>query len=90
MKMDEYEMELLEAVENATHLERVEDFEDELLEAKVAAKNYLNKTKNINIRIPEFDMLMLKRKSAELNIPYQTILSSLIHQYVSGKLKPSL
>ena len=52
MQMDEYELELLEAVENATHFERVENFEDELLEAKIAAKNYLNKTKNINIRNP--------------------------------------
>ncbi len=90
MQMDEYELELLEAVERAEKLERVENFEDELLEAKMAAKNFLNKTKNINIRIPESDMLMLKRKSAELNIPYQTILSSLIHQYVTEKLKPTL
>ncbi|WP_294956045.1 hypothetical protein [Sulfurovum sp.] len=90
MQMDEYELELLDAVENATHFERVENFEDELLEAKNAAKNFLNKSKNVNIRIPEFDMLMLKRKSAELNIPYQTILSSLIHQYVTEKLKPTL
>jgi len=89
MKMDEYELELLEAVEKASDFERVENFEDELLEARMAAKNYLNKTKNINIRIPEFDMLMLKRKSAELNIPYQTILSSLIHQYVTEKVKPT-
>ena len=86
--MDEYELELLEEVESATEFERVENFEDELMEAKMAAKNFLNKTKNVNIRIPEFDMLMLKRKSAELNIPYQTILSSLIHQYVTEKLKP--
>ena len=90
MQMDEYELELLEAVESATQFERVANFEDELLDAKIAAKNFLNKTKNVNIRIPEFDMVMLKRKSAELNIPYQTILSSLIHQYVSGKIKPSL
>jgi len=90
MKMDEYELDLLEAVEDASTFERVENFEDELLEAKQAAKNFLNKTKNINIRIPEFDMLMLKRKSAELNIPYQTILSSLIHQYVTQKIKPTL
>jgi len=90
MHMDEYELELLDAVENATQFERVENFEDELLEAKNAAKNFLNKSKNVNIRIPEFDMLMLKRKSAELNIPYQTILSSLIHQYVTEKLKPML
>ena len=90
MKMDEYELDLLEAVENATEFERVEKFEDELMEAKLAAKNFLNKSKNVNIRIPEFDMLMLKRKSAELNIPYQTILSSLIHQYVTEKLQPTL
>ncbi len=90
MQMDEYEYELLDAVDNATHFERVENFEDELLEAKNAAKNFLNKSKNVNIRIPEFDMLMLKRKSAELNIPYQTILSSLIHQYVTEKLQPTL
>jgi len=88
MKMDEYELDLLEAVENAEEFERVEKFEDELMEAKLAAKNFLNKSKNVNIRIPEFDMLMLKRKSAELNIPYQTILSSLIHQYVTEKLQP--
>ncbi len=90
MHMDEYELELLDAVENASHFERVDNFEDELLEAKNAAKNFLKKSKNVNIRIPEFDMLMLKRKSAELNIPYQTILSSLIHQYVTEKVKPSL
>jgi predicted DNA binding CopG/RHH family protein len=48
---------------------------------------YYNPYKNINIRIPEFDMLMLKRRSTELNIPYQTILSSLIHQYVTKKEK---
>ena len=90
MHMDDYELELLDAVENASHFERVENFEDELLEAKNAAKNFLKKSKNVNIRIPEFDMLMLKRKSAELNIPYQTILSSLIHQYVTEQVKPSL
>ncbi len=89
MKMDEYELDLLDAVESTSEFQRVENFEDELLEARLASKNFLNKTKNVNIRIPEFDMLMLKRKSAELNIPYQTILSSLIHQYVTQKVKVS-
>ena len=89
MQMDEYELELLDAVETTSEFQRVENFEDELLEAKIAANNFLKKTKNVNIRIPEFDMLMLKRRSAELNIPYQTILSSLIHQYVTKKVKLS-
>ena len=90
MRLDKYELDLLESVENTEEFTRVDDFEDELLEAKMAAKNFLKKTKNINIRIPEYDMLMLKRRSAELNIPYQTILSSLIHQYVTKDLKLSL
>ena len=55
MGMNEYELDLLEAVENATEFERVEKFEDELMEAKLAAKNFLNKSKNVNIRIPEFE-----------------------------------
>ena len=86
MKMDEYELELLEDVNKSDEFQRVENFEEELFEAKQAANNFLKKTKNINIRIPEFDMLLLKRRSAEMNIPYQTILSSLIHQYVTKKV----
>lgn len=87
MKFDEYELDLVEAIEGAESFETVENIEEEIHEAKHAAKMFLTKTKNINIRIPEFDMLMLKRRSAELNIPYQTLLSSLIHQYVTQKIK---
>ncbi len=88
MKFDAYEQELLDAIEKTTQFERADDYEDEIVMAKMAAKNFLNKTKNINVRIPEYDLIGLKRKSAELNIPYQTILSSLIHQYVTGRIKP--
>ncbi len=86
MRLDDYERELLEAIEKTDNFEKVDHYEEVLMEAQMAAKNYLTKTKNINIRIPEYDMLMLKRKSAEINIPYQTILSSLIHQYVTQKV----
>ena len=86
MKLDDYELELLEAIEKTDNFEKIDHYEEALMEAQMAAKNYLTKTKNINIRIPEYDMLMLKRKSAEINIPYQTILSSLIHQYVTQKV----
>lgn len=88
MKFDTYEQELLYAVESSTQFERVDDYEDEIMMAQAAARNFLNKTKNINVRIPEYDIIQLKRKSAELSIPYQTILTSLIHQYVTGRIKP--
>jgi len=90
MDLDKYEQELLKDIENAESFEQVDNYEDVLFETKLAAKNYLKKTKNINIRVAEYDILMLKRKSAEVNIPYQTILSSLIHQYVENKVNIKL
>jgi len=89
MKMDKYERELIEAIEKAETIERAEDAEALIDEAMLAAKAYMNKTRNINIRIPEADMVLLRRKSAELGIPYQTLLSSLIHQYVTGRITPT-
>ncbi len=53
MHVDEYELELLDAVDKASHFKRVDDFEDELLEAKNAAKNFLKKNKNV----PRQDMV---------------------------------
>ena len=49
------------------------------------AKNAFKKNKRINIRISEKDLNRLKAKSLEEGVPYQTLVSSLIHKYVSGK-----
>jgi len=48
--------------------------------------NAANKTKNINIRISAHDIEKVKQRSAEEGIPYQTLISSVIHKYISGKL----
>ncbi len=90
MPFDPYETELLNDVAQAESLEPADRLEDELEEARDAARSYLTKTRNINIRLSEYDLFCLKRKSAENNIPYQTILASVIHQYVTGKIKPRL
>jgi len=45
-----------------------------------------NKTKNINIRISAHDIEKIKQRSAEEGIPYQTLISSIIHKYITGKL----
>jgi predicted DNA binding CopG/RHH family protein/uncharacterized DUF497 family protein len=45
-----------------------------------------NKTKNINIRISEYDLEKVKQKSAGEGLPYQTLISSVIHKYIAGKL----
>ena len=44
------------------------------------------KTKNINIRITEDDLAHLKRKAEEEGIPYQTLISSVLHKYITDRL----
>ena len=48
--------------------------------------NASNKTRNINIRISEYDIEKVKQRSKEEGIPYQTLISSIIHKYISGRL----
>jgi len=48
--------------------------------------NAANKTRNINIRISAYDIEKVKQRSAEEGIPYQTLISSVIHKYITGKL----
>jgi predicted DNA binding CopG/RHH family protein len=44
------------------------------------------KTKNINIRISEVDLARLKERAQEEGVPYQTLVSSVLHRYVSDRL----
>ena len=41
----------------------------------------------MNIRISERDLRSLKIRALEEGIPYQTLVSMIIHKYLSGKLK---
>ena len=46
----------------------------------------VRKTRNINIRISEMVLAELKRRSAEEGIPYQTLISSVLHKFVTIQL----
>lgn len=47
------------------------------------AQNTLNKTRNINIRLSEKILTKLKAKAVRQGIPYQTLASSVLHQFVA-------
>ena len=76
------EQEILDAVEKGKFVS-VPNFEEEKKRFREIARNTLNKTKNINIRLSERDLSRLKRKAAEEGIPYQTLVSSILHKYSS-------
>lgn len=81
-KLDEYEKEILASFANDEWVP-VEDLEDEKERIAQYAKNTNLKNKRINIRISEWDLIRLKAKSMQEGIPYQTLVSSLIHKYVT-------
>jgi len=86
MKLDKEEKELLESYEKG-EWKPVKDFEKKKSEYQQIAKNTVAKNKRINIRLTEKDLANLKAKSIEEGMPYQTLVASIIHKYISGKFK---
>ena len=56
-------------------------------EAEQAARSYLRKEARINVRLSTADVMMLKRRAAAEGMPYQTLIASVLHKYVSGALR---
>jgi len=84
--LDNEETQILNEIE-AGKYKTVKNIKREIKKAKEAAKNTLLKTKNINIRISLKDLQKIKAKAAENNLPYQTLIASLIRQYIQGKIQ---
>ncbi len=83
---DTEEMGILNALEKG-ELTRSIDADEEIALSKMAAKEYLSKSKNITIRLSLGDVTTIKNKAQETGIPYQTIISSLVHQYATGRIR---
>jgi predicted DNA binding CopG/RHH family protein len=85
MKLDEYEKELVSREDEI--LERARPPSKKLLaELSRAARETIAKDKRINIRISSRDLTALKRRANRYGMPYQTLISSVLHRYVSGDL----
>ena len=52
-------------------------------EAMEAARRYMRKDARINIRLSTADLEMLKQRAAEEGLPYQSLIASILHKYVS-------
>lgn len=83
-KLDKFEQSIEQSIEDNAE-KFVPLSESEKTEAETIL-NAANKTKNINIRISAYDIEKVKQRSMEEGIPYQTLISSIIHKYVTGKL----
>ncbi len=52
------------------------------------AQDTIRKDQRINIRISQKDLESIQTKALEEGIPYQTLISSVLHKFVSGRLAP--
>lgn len=85
-KLNDEELEILNAYENNL-LKSTKNEVQEIEQTRVIAKNTLAKSKHISIRLSERDLKKIKIKAIEVGMSYQTIISTLVHQYAEDKIK---
>jgi predicted DNA binding CopG/RHH family protein len=80
VKLDKYEREIEREADSYRSISNKERAKLEGVLDKI------RKTRNVNIRISESVLEQLKRRSKEEGIPYQTLISSILHKFVTDRL----
>ena len=84
IKLDKEESALLESYENDEWVSVLSP--PDIDKYKKAAKSTFKKDKRVNIRISGMDLELLQEKALIEGLPYQTLVSSVLHKYVNGRL----
>lgn len=84
IQLDKEEQEILDAYESGEFESVMTDERKRSIE-QVAAATF-KKDKRINIRLSGRDLSAIQRRALEEGIPYQTLVASILHKYVSGSL----
>ena len=79
-KLDKYEQEIERSAASYKLVSKKERAEIE------GVLERIRKTRNVNIRISEAVLEELKKRSQEEGIPYQTLISSVLHKFVTNRL----
>jgi len=83
--IDDDEREIVASLE-ADEWISVADADTGKAEATEIARSTMRKDRRMNVRISERDMRNLKIRAAEEGIPYQTLVTMVLHKYVTGQL----
>ena len=82
--LDSYELKILQAFEKG-QLKSVAT-KVELEKLKAAARATAIKDQRVNIRLSSVDLSDIQVKALEEGVPYQTLIASVLHKYVTGRL----
>lgn len=84
MKLDAYELEVLQAYESG-ELTPIAT-RAELEHMRDSARATAIKDQRINIRLSSCDLRDIQAKALQEGMPYQTLIASVLHKYVTGRL----
>lgn len=84
LKLQPDELELLASYE-AEEWKSAKKIKEQKEQYRAYARATLRKDKRVNIRISEKDLLALQKRAVRQGIPYQTLISSVLHKYVNGE-----
>jgi len=82
--LNQEEKEILESYENDEWVSVIN--KSDIEKYKIAARNTFKKDKRVNIRMTELDLELLQERALIEGLPYQTLMSSVLHKYVTGRL----
>ena len=85
MKVDADEKELLESVERREW--KSAGGKRERARYARYAKATFRKDRRLNIRLSSKDLEAIQKRALAEGLPYQTLISSVLHKYASGRLK---
>lgn len=86
MKLTKEEQAILDSVERG-EWRRVRGFGQEARRYEELARATLRKDKRVNIRMSERDLAQFQKKAALEGLPYQTLIGSVLHKYINGRLQ---
>jgi predicted DNA binding CopG/RHH family protein len=84
-KLDRYERAILSAYDKG-ELVSVRPTKAQLGAFRDAARATFVKNRRVNIRLSAADLLDIQARAYEEGVPYQTLIASVLHKYVSGRL----
>ncbi|MCH8120206.1 MAG: hypothetical protein IIC00_10825 [Planctomycetes bacterium] len=85
MKMAKEEKEILDAYEKGL-IKATTPSKKKIREVKSIAENTFRKDRRITLRLYDHDYKGIQKKAMEMGIPYQTLISGMIHRYIEGEL----
>ena len=86
MKFDKEEKSIIDAYDRG-RMKLSSPTKAEIASIKAAADNTFRKDRRITIRLYEHDFTGIQKKAMEMGIPYQTLISGVIHRYIEGDMK---